>query len=173
MKRFEFKQNNIKRGLPIAIIYLLVCFISFYLYFGGINNMADAVNSIGSAKGAGLIVGFLTIVPFILLLTLFMHKLTVELDDEKITISKKNKEIKIIPYKDIEKLQLNINSINRLEIIDNQNNVIFYFHPQQNGEILEAIILELNKHINFTKHIGEKKIIGGTIQTSVYLKNKQ
>ncbi|MCH5720091.1 hypothetical protein [Niabella hibiscisoli] len=57
MKTFQFKQHNTAKAIIVAIVYLLIVFAVAYIWLGGVNGMAEKVNSIGSAKGAALLSG--------------------------------------------------------------------------------------------------------------------
>ena len=170
MKKIEFKQNDLKRGVPFAIIYLVAVFLGCYFYFGGMIGMADAVNNFGSAKGIGLLVGLVVLAPFLIILNFLMPKILIELDSEKIRIFKNKKEQNTIYYSEISKLQLNVSNINRLDFLDANNNVLFHVQPQNNSEVLNEIISEINKHIVMTKQVGTKSYFGKNIDTVVFIR---
>lgn len=170
MKTFDFKQNDLKRGIPFAIIYLLVVFAGCYLYFGGFLGMANALDSVGSGRGIGLIIGVVVLGPFIILLTVLMPKVKLELGANALTISS-NKNQKQIAYDEIYALQLNMNKLNRLDIIGKQNNVLVHIQPQSQPQILSQIIAEINNHIAFTKQTGSKSYFGTSVETALYIRS--
>jgi len=169
MKTFEFKQNDLKRGIPFAIVYLVLVFVGCYFYFGGLLGMADAVNNFGSAKATGFLIGLAVLVPFFILLTVLMPKVKVELGSDKLAISTKKSQ-KVIFYNEISALQLNISNLNKLDIVGEQNNVLAQIQPQSKPEILDQIISEISNHVMFTKQKGSKNYFGKSIETSLFIR---
>ena len=169
MKTFEFKQNDLKRGIPFAIVYLVLVFVGCYFYFGGLLGMADAANILGSDKATGFLIGLAVLAPFLILLTVLMPKVKVELGLDKITISDKNNQ-KVIFYNEIYALQLNVSNLNKLDFLGEQNNVLAHMQPQSKPEILTQIINEISNHVMFTKLKGRKKYFGNSIETTIYTK---
>jgi len=169
MKTFEFKQNDLKRGVPFAIIYLFAVLMGCYFYFGGFLGMADALDNLGSGKMVGFIIGLAVLGPFFIILTALMPKVKVELGSGEITISS-NKDQKLISYQEIYALRLNIAKLNRLDIMDRQNNVLAYIQPQNKPVVLAEIITELAHHVQFTKQTGSKKYFGTSIETALYIR---
>ena len=167
MKTFEFKQNDLKRGVPFAIGYFVLLIVACYSIFGGLFGMANALDNFGSAKLAGIAVALAVLTPFIIILKLIMPKVTVELGSNNLTISDKNNQ-KVIFYNEIFALQLNMSNLNKLDIMDQQNNVLGFIHPQNNPEILAQVISEISNHIEFTKLKGSKKYFGNSIDTTLY-----
>ncbi|RZJ82283.1 MAG: hypothetical protein EOO47_01180 [Flavobacterium sp.] len=172
MKTFEFKQNDLKRGVPFAIIYLGAVLTACYLYFGGFLGMANALENFKSGKALGLLVGLCVLGPFIVILTLLMPKVKVEVGSNAITISS-NKNQKQISYTEIYALRLNMTNLNRLDILDQQNNVLTYIQPQNKPEFLAQIIKEVANHVVFTKQVGSKKYFTSTIETAFYIRKVQ
>ncbi|RZK55994.1 MAG: hypothetical protein EOO87_06550 [Pedobacter sp.] len=167
MKTFEFKQNDLKRGVPFAIAYFVVLIIACYLTFGGLFGMANALSNFGSAKLAAIVVSLAVLAPFIIILNLLMPKIKVELASNNLTISDKNNQ-KVVFYNEIFALQLNMSNLNRLDIMGQQNNLLGFILPQNNPEILAQVISEISNHVNFTKLKGSKKYFGKSIETSLY-----
>ena len=168
MKKFEFKQNDLKRGIPFAIIYLLSVFIFCYIKFDGILGMADAVNNFGSAKGVGLLIGLGVIGPFIILLAVIMPKVSVEISDDKLLFHKGKKDNKIMYLEDIAKIQINVDKLNQMEIFGRDGAVFIAIQPQHKPEILKEIISEISKHVAFSKQTSNRNYFGQNIETSVY-----
>ncbi|RZK22225.1 MAG: DUF1788 domain-containing protein, partial [Flavobacterium sp.] len=100
---------------------------------------------------------------------ILMPKIKVELGSNVLTISS-NKDQKQIAYNEIFGLRLNVVNLNRLDIIDQQNNVLAHIQPQNKPEVLNEIIKELTTHIAFTKQVGSKKYFGTTIETAFYIR---
>lgn len=170
-KRFEFKQNDLKRGVPFAIIYMVAVFIFCYIKFGGIFGMADAVDNIGSAKASGFLIGLAVLAPFFIILTMLMPKVAVEVFDDKLIILKGKKENKILYFNDISKIQINVSNLNQMDFIDQHGNVFTKIQPQNKPEILEGIITEIAKQAKMTKQFGTKNYFGKNIETRSYLLN--
>lgn len=169
MNTIEFKQNDLKRGIPFALFYLGIVFAFFYIKYGGMLGMADALDSLGSNKIRGVfILGLIILIPFFLILNFMMPKVTIELYSDKIRIVKNYKEQIVIDYKEIAKLQLNVSNLNRLDFIDRENNVLYHIQPQQKTEILGQTITEISKNIVFTKQVGTKKYFGKNTETFIY-----
>lgn len=170
-KRFEFKQNDLKRGVPFAIVYLLSVFIFCYIKFGGIFGMAEAVDNIGSAKASGFLIGLAVLAPFFIILTILMPKIAVEIFDDKLVFFDGKKENKTISFNDISKIQVNVSNLNQMDFIDYQGNVFIKIQPQNKPEILEGIINEIANHAKMTKQVGSKNYFGKNIETRTYLMN--
>jgi len=167
-KRFEFKQNDLKRGVPFAIIYLVSVFIFCYIKFDGILGVADAVNNIGSAKGAGLLIGLGVIGPFVILLAVIMPKISVELFDDKLLFLKGKRENKIMYFEDIAKIQINVDKLNQMDFFGKDGSVFIKIQPQHKPEILKEIIFEISKHVAFSKQTSNRNYFGQNIETSIY-----
>lgn len=168
MKTFEFKQNDLKRGVPFAISYCAIMFVGCYFYFGGVFGMADAVDNLG-AKASGFLIGLAVLAPFLILLMVLMPKVKVELGSDAINISS-NKDQKQIAYKEIFALRLNMINLNRLDNLGQHNNVLAHIQPQSKPEILNQIISEVSNHIPFTKQTGSKNYFGTKIETAIYVR---
>lgn len=167
MKTFEFKQNDLKRSVPIAIIYFVLVIVACYLKFGGLFGMANALDNFGSTKLAAIVVALAVLVPFIIILSVIMPKVKVELSSNNLTISDKNNQ-KVIFYNEIFALQLNMSSLNRLDILGRQNDILGFIQPQNNPEILAQVISEISNHVMFTKQKGSKKYFNRSIETTLY-----
>lgn len=168
MEKIEFKQNDLKRGVPFAIGYLVLVFGFCFFKFGGIIGMADAVDNLGSAKGAAFLIGLAILIPFFIILNVIMPKVSMELHSDKIIVTTNKKEQKVINYNDISKLQLHISNLNRLDVLDNQQNILYHLQPQNKPEILNKIISEISKHIEFTKQVGNKSYFGKNVEATIY-----
>lgn len=168
IKKIEFKQNDLKRGIPFALIYFITMYTICYWVFGGTSGMADAVNNFGSAKGVGLLVGLIVLAPFLVLLQFVMPKNTLEFHPDKIVIYKNKKAKTAIYYHSIAALQLNISNLNRLDIIDSQQNIQYYIQPQNKPQVLQAIISEISKYIDLERQQGTKRYFGKKMDTSIY-----
>lgn len=168
MEKIEFKQNDIKRGVPFAIGYLILAFGFCFFKFGGIIGMADAVDNLGSSKGAAFLIGLAILIPFFIILNVIMPKVSIELHSDKIIITSNKKQQNVINYNDVSKLQLHISNLNRLDIVDKQQNILYHIQPQNNPEILNKIISEISKHIDFTKQVGNKSYFGKNIEAVIY-----
>ena len=167
--QIEYKQNDLKRGIPLAIIYFITVFLICYFIFGGISGMADAVNNFGSARGIGLLVGLGFLAPFFVLSYMAMPKMKIELHPDKMVIFKNKLEPVIIPYNNISQLQFNVRNINRLDILDRNNNIVFYLQPQHKVEVLQQTISAIAQHKGFIKQTGQKRYFGRNIQTIIYI----
>lgn len=170
-KRFEFKQNDLKRGVPFAIIYMVAVFIFCYIKFGGIFGMADAVDNIGSAKASGFLIGLAVLAPFFIILTILMPKVAVEVFDDKLVFFNSKKENKTISFNDISKIQINVSNLNQMDFIGLHGNVFVKIQPQNKPEILKGIITEIGKQAKMTKQVGTKNYFGKNIETITYLMN--
>lgn len=170
-KRFEFKQNDLKRGVPFAIIYMVAVFIFCYIKFGGIFGMADAVDNIGSAKASGFLIGLAVLAPFFIILTMLMPKIAVEVFDDKLVFFDNKKENKTISFNDISKIQINVSNLNQMDFFDLHGSVFIKIQPQNKPEILEGIITEIGKQAKMTKQVGTKNYFGKNIETITYLMN--
>lgn len=170
-KRFEFKQNDLKRGVPFAIIYMVAVFIFCYIKFGGIFGMADAVDNIGSAKASGFLIGLAVLAPFFIILTMLMPKIAVEVFDDKLVFFNNKKENKTISFNDISKIQINVSNLNQMDFIDLHGSVFNKIQPQNKPEILKGIITEIRKQSKMTKQVGTKNYFGKNIETITYLMN--
>lgn len=169
MKKIEFKQNDLKRGVPFAILYLGAVFAFFYIKYGGMLGMSDALESLGSNKIRGIFIfGLVVLLPFFVILNLLMPKLAIELYPNNVRITKNKKKQIVIDYKEISKLQLNVSNLNRLDFIDRQNTIVYHIQPQQKTEILGQIVSEISKHIEFIKQTGNKNYFGKNIETFTY-----
>lgn len=169
MKKFEYKQNDLKRGIPFAIIYFAVLLTICYIKFDGFLGMANAVDNIGNSKVIGFLIGLLALAPFIIILNLIMPKVTIEFLEDRLIITK-NKDQQVINYWEIAALQLNITNLNRLDFINNERQIQYYIHPQNKTEILNQVISELSKHITFVTQQGSKQYFGKSIATTIYVK---
>lgn len=172
IKKIEFKQNDLKRGIPLALIYFITVFTICYLVFGGIIGMADAVNNFGSAKGIGLLVGLGFLAPFFVLLHFVMPRNTLAFHPDKIAVYKNRKEETVIYYNNIAAMQLNVNNLNRLDIMDSQQNILYYIQPQNKPQVLQATIAEISKYIDLEKQRGTKKYFGKNVDTIIYSRRR-
>ena len=172
IKKIEFKQNDLKIGIPLALIYFITVFTICYLVFGGIIGMADAVNNFGSAKGIGLLVGLCFMAPFFVLLHFVMPRHTLEFHPDKITVYKNRKEETVIYYNNIAAMQLNVSRMNRLDILDSQHNILYYILPQNKPQVLEATISEISKYIDLERQRGTKKYFGQNVDTIIYSRRR-
>lgn len=168
MKTVQFKQHNSQKVILVAVLYLLVMFSAAWFWFGGIDGMADKVNSIGSAKGAGFIVGIIVLVPFFVLLRFFQPNVNVDIDPQKIIIREKGKQDMIIHFNAINRIELHTKKINRLDIYDKQNNLLSYLHPVSNPELLQPLIREIVTATGFRSHKKQIKIIGRSMEAMIY-----
>lgn len=172
LKKIEFKQNDLKRGIPLAVIYFVMVFTICYLIFGGIIGMADAVNNFGSAKGIGLLVGLGFLAPFFVLQQVVMPRNTIAFYPDKIAVYKNKKEEAVIYYSNIAAMQLNVRNINRLDIIDGQQNILYYIQPQSKPQVLEETVSEISKYIDLERQRGSKRYFGKNIETSTYTRRR-
>lgn len=170
-KRFEFKQNDLKRGVPFAIIYMVAVFIFCYIKFGGIFGMADAVDNIGSAKASGFLIGLAVLAPFFIILTILMPKIAVEVFDDRLVFFNNKKENKTISFNDISKIQINVSNLNQMDFFDLHGSMFIKIQPQNKPEILKGIITEIGKQAKMTKQVGTKNYFGKNIETITYLMN--
>lgn len=170
-KRFEFKQNDLKRGVPFAIIYMIAVFIFCYIKFGGIFGMADAVDNIGSAKASGFFIGLAVLAPFFIILTMLMPKIAVEVFDDRLVFFNNKKENKTISFNDISKIQINVSNLNQMDFFDLHGSMFIKIQPQNKPEILKGIITEIGKQAKMTKQVGTKNYFGKNIETITYLMN--
>lgn len=168
MEKVEFKQNDLKRGVPFGVCYLVVVFGFCFFKFGGIIGMSDALDSLGSSKAVAFVIGLAILIPFFIILNVIMPKVSIELYSDKIIITSNKKQQNVINYNDVSKLQLHISNLNRLDIVDKQQNILYHIQPQNKPEILNKIISEISKHIEFTKQIGNKSYFGKNIEAVIY-----
>lgn len=168
MKKIQFKQNDLKRGIPFATIYLSLVFTVCYVKFGGMLGMADAVDNIGSAKGAGILIGLAVLAPFFIILMLLMPKISVEIFQDKVTITKGKKNPKVMFYNELSRLQVNVTNLNQLEFIGNNNSILCQIQPQNKPEAIGEIISEISKHVELTKQTGSKNYFGKSFETTTY-----
>ncbi len=168
MKTFQFKQYNTQKAVIVAVLYLLLVFFLAYLLLGGINGMADTVNNMGSAKGAGFVVGIVVIVPLFVLLRILNPAVAVDIDERKMTVRQKGKQDMMIHFNAIDRLELNVKNVNRLDIYDKQNNLLVYLQPNSQPQILQPIINDIIKATGFHVVRGSRKIMGNKIDTLLY-----
>jgi hypothetical protein len=171
MKTFTFENINkasIIKGLIIAAVYLGTVFGICYIIFGGITGMADKVNNFGSAKAAGLIIGVIVLLPFFIILQFIHPKITVEIDSEKIINKMKGKPDEIIQLSSIDKMELNVRKINKLDIYDDKGNLITYFNPAKHPTVLEQIISEIVSHKEYEKKSKTENYFGKSLERTTY-----
>lgn len=166
MKTFHFKQNDKKRGAILAIAYLTIVFMIFYFLYGGLIGMADKVNSMGSAKGTGFIVGIIVLLPFVILLRLIQPKVAVDIDAQKMVVAQTGKEVVVVPLSTIDRMELNTTNINKLDIYDKQNNLLVHFQAANEGNIIKQIADELSSN-GFEKNKGSRKYFNTSIETLI------
>lgn len=152
----------------VALVYLLVVFSLAYFLPGGINGMADKINGMGSAKGAGFVVGIVVIAPLFVLLRFLNPTVTVDMDERKMTIRQKGRQDMMIHFNAIDRLELNVKNVNRLDIYDKQNNLLVYLQPNNQTQILQPIINDIVKATGFHAIRGSRKIMGNNINTLLY-----
>lgn len=152
----------------VALVYLLVVFSLAYFLLGGINGMADKINGMGSAKGAGFVVGIVVIAPLFVLLRFLNPTVTVDMDERKMTIRQKGRQDMMIHFNAIDRLELNVKNVNRLDIYDKQNNLLVYLQPNNQTQILQPIINDIVKATGFHAIRGSRKIMGNNINTLLY-----
>lgn len=168
MKRFQFKQYNVQKAVIVAVLYLLLVFSLAYFLLGGINGMSDKVNSMGSAKGAGFVVGIAVIAPLFVILRFLNPSVTVDIDDRKMTIRQKGKQDMMIHFNAIDRLELNVKNVNRLDIYDKQNNLLVHLQPNSQPQILQPIINDIVTATGFHAIRGSRKLMGNKIDTLLY-----
>lgn len=166
MKTFQFKLNDKKKGVILAITYLAVAFTICYFLFGGITGMVDKVNSFGSAKAAGLIVGIIILGPFFILLRLVQPKVSVDIDTQKMTVAQTGKELLVVPLSAIDRMELNTANFNTLRIYDKQNNLLVHLQAAQHVNPLKQIIEELSND-GFVKNKGSRTFFNAEIETLI------
>lgn len=166
MKTFQFKKNDKKRGAILAIAYLVIVFMICYFLFGGINGMADKVNSFGSAKAAGLIIGIIVLLPFFVLLRLIQPMVSVNIDTQKMTVAQKGKEVIVVPIGTIDKMELNVTNFNTLNIYDKLNNLLVHLQVPQQSNTLKQIADELSSS-GFEKNKGSRRYFNTEIETLI------
>ncbi|MGN7787871.1 hypothetical protein ACTJIJ_25270 [Niabella sp. 22666] len=168
MTTFQFKQHHTQKAIIIAVLYLVIAFFIAYFSLGGINGMADKVNAMGSAKGAGFVVGIVVIAPLFILLRFLNPTVVVDIDDRKMTIRQKGKQDLMIHFNAIDRLELNVKNVNRLDIYDKQNNLLVYLQPNNQPQILQPIINNIVNATGFHAIRGSRKIMGNKIDTLLY-----
>lgn len=171
MNKFELKQVNIKKSIPVALIYLLAVFGFCYVQFDGISGMADSINSMGNATGSGFVVGLVVLVPFFAILKMISTKVTVEVDSNNITITYGEKAPIRIEYENLKSIELNKSKVGKLDFKDKNNEILCSLEPKYKNEILGSIIEETSKHIDWNKQLGSKSMLGKTIETVIYTKS--
>ncbi len=171
MKTFQFKQHSTARAVIIAVVYLLIVSAIAYIWLGGINGMADKVNSIGSAKGTGFIIGIIVLAPLFVLLRFLQPDVNVDIYTLKITIRQKGKQDLMIHFNAINSIELHTKKINRLDIYDKQNNLLGYLHPTSNSEIIQPIIKEIVTATGFRTHKKPIKMMGRNMEAIIYGNN--
>jgi hypothetical protein len=168
MKTFQFKSHHVKKGLIFGFSYLIIVFTIFYLIYGGINGMTDAVNNFGSAKALGFLVAIIVIGPFVVILQLINPKIEVLIDHQHILIKQQKKPDQDILLDDIYSMKINHSLVNQLQLFDQQGQLLITIHPQQDMQIIYGIAAEIAQHKSFIKQKGSKKIFGNPIETMSY-----
>ena len=74
----------------------------------------------------------------------------------------------IIHFNAIDRLELNVKNVNRLDIYDKQNNLLVYLQPNSQPQILQPIINDIIKATGFHVVRGFRKIMGNKIDTLLY-----
>jgi len=100
----------------------------FWCFF----QLAHAVDNIGSARLAGLLVAILVILSFFVLMRLVYTKVSVEMEHSAIRFQKKGHETITIPLSEIDKMIINAKRMNTLHLND------------KSGGLLWAILLIAN-----------------------------
>lgn len=168
MKTFQFIQINQRKGLILGGIYLFAVFMLCYFLFGGLIGMADKVNNIGSARGAGLLVGGAVLVPFFILWRWTQPRVSLSVDKGYIHIQQSGQAEHTYAVAAIDKIEINLKAINRLDVYDAQGNLLFYLHPMNRPEILKDVVRELDLKASFRKEARQKKYFNTQVETTTY-----
>ena len=168
MKTFQFKSHNVKRGIIFGFTYLIIVFIIFSIIYGGINGMADAVNNFGSAKALGFLVAIIIIGPFVVILQVINPKIEVLIDHQHMLIKQQKKPDQDILLDNIYSMKINHSLVNRLQLFDQQGQILITIHPQQDMQIIYGIATEIAQHKSFIQQKGSKKIFGNPVETISY-----
>lgn len=168
MQSITFKANDVKRGVPFAIIYLIALFLLLYCYFGGINNMATAAEGFGRPKALGFILAVVLLLPFFIILNRIMPTTTIQFHENEIQISHNKKPVLQIPYANIHSIQINHTNMNTVDILDAHQSILYAFRPQSKVQAIWDFKKALAQHIKLQESKGTKKIIGGSMDTFTY-----
>ena len=74
----------------------------------------------------------------------------------------------MIHFNAIDRLELNVKNVNRLDIYDKQNNLLVYLQPNSQPQILQPIINDIIKATGFHVVRGSRKIMGNKVDTLLY-----
>lgn len=74
----------------------------------------------------------------------------------------------MIHFNAIDRLELNVKNVNRLDIYDKQNNLLVHLQPNNQPQILQPIINDIVKATGFHAIRGSRKIMGNKIDTLLY-----
>lgn len=170
MKTFQFKSHNVKKGLMFGLGYLAVVFVLLYVFFGGINGLADAANNFGSAKGLGILVAVVVIGPLIILSQFINPKIDIQVDSKNLSIKNSKKDPKTIPLATIHSMEINQTLVNQLQIFDQNKQLLATIHPQTDTNVIFSIASTIAQHGEFVATKGNKKIFGNAVPTVSYLR---
>lgn len=169
MQTYQYQEQNSTKSIIFIVIYFTVWIIGASFYFGGLLQLADAVDNVGSAKLAGFLVGILVILPFFAMMRLVYTKVNVEIEQNTIRFIKKGKETTTILYSEIGKMIVNAERMNTLHLYDKNGGLLWTILPMVNAKDL---ITEIPQIIagseNFKIDTTSKKFFGTAYNTISY-----
>lgn len=167
MKTLSFKQHNKKAALSFTVVYLTVIFLLLYFLFHITDIASKAGNTIIWGI-AGCVIGVGIMLSYLMMLQLFHQNLHVEISRYQMVVYTKGKQEKRIRLEDIGRMELNTNTLNRLDIYDRQNTLLISFHPANEVRTTRNIIEELSGHVSFKLKKDNKVYARTRIETFTY-----
>lgn len=169
MKSYEYLEQNATKTTIFIILYLGVWIVGASLYFGGFGRLADAINNFGSAKGIGLLVGVLVIVPIFFIMRFVYAKVIVQIDQEKVVVRYKDNVRQTFDLSTIDSMVTNEKRPNTLHFYNQSKVLIFALVPIANqGEIIEEIPEYIATLIPFKRTSREQKFFTTTYRSYIY-----
>ncbi len=167
MKTFRIRQYT-KMALPLGLLYLAVVFLLAYYTLGGIDGMADRVNAMGSAKGAGFVVAIIVFVPLFILLRFIHPAVTLSLDKGKMIIGQKGKKETVILLQAIARMEWNRAGLNRADFYDRENRLLASLRDTRGPDVLLQVLEEITGSLPFERITGNRKFVNRPLETIVF-----
>lgn len=160
MKTFTYQEQNATKSLVLIVVYFTVWIAGAIIYFGGIGDLADAVNNIGSAKMTGFLVAALVLVPFFFIMKLIYTKVEIQINSQHLEINKKGEIKKIIPFTDIYTIKVNQNKLNTLHIYGKNVELLWEIRPIiSESNMVDEVAAGIAENIPFQKSSETKKFL--------------
>jgi len=171
MKTYTYYEQNQTKTLIAAFIYLIVLIGGALWGFGGLANLLDAISYIGGGIVVGALIGLVIGVGLLGIQMLILKKVTIDLSKDQLIIRKKGEADKIILLTDINVIKLNIDKINRAELLDANNQSLFTILSAINkNKKLEKLIQALAAFLKLDKEVVRKKSTFKNYESILYTK---